>query len=478
MVRKKRELYPDYYAFVEEIDKNGINPALLHEIIQRHKANALFNRRLYQRYVGVWEGVPIFDRQPRFQETDAINNKLNNDFFSEIVDFKTGFFAGNPIAYSYSKSKESEMITGGEEPVKAAGKAVTDFTTRNNMYGVDMEITKLASIYGYAGRLFYIDPEGNERVMPVQSFETIILSETHITEPKYALRYFENEDINGKKSWTVEFYDNAYIYTYTGMLSALKLTEQRLHMFDFCPLQGVANNSEMTGDAEKVLTLINDYNKVLSDNSNEIEAFVHAYLIFDGMRIDGETIEQGQKSGSFIFPPSGSGIGQGKAYFLTKDINDAFTEHHLKRLEDNIYRFSKTPNLADENFGQATGVAMKFKLNGLESKCGMYQAQMMNAAQHMWKLLSSAWRKKGITVDPLQCIMEFKRNFPLDLASEAQTVQALIAAGIPKEIAFAQLSFVDDVDYVMEMIEQEMQNITSLADTVPEDEGDTDTATK
>ena len=82
----------------------------------------------------------------------------------------------------------------------------------------------------------------------------------------------------------------------------------------------------------------------------------------------------------------------------------------------------------------------------------------------MWKLLSASWAKRGITVDPLQCTMDFKRNFPLDLASEAQTVQALIGAGIPKEVAYSQLSFVDDVNYIMDLIYDEQNSITPLSE--------------
>ena len=66
--------------------------------------------------------------------------------------------------------------------------------------------------------------------------------------------------------------------------------------------------------------------------------------------------------------------------------------------------------------------------------------------------------------------MDFRRNFPLDILSEAQAVTALIAAGVPKPIAFAQLSFVDDVQYVMDMIEAEKDNIPSL--TAGDDGGD------
>lgn len=354
-------------------------------------------------------------------------------------------------------------VTGGEVAVDRATKAITDFVTLNNMFGVDMETTKFASIYGYAGRLFYIAPNGDVRVMPVQGYETIILSSTDISEPEFAIRYYEVQDKDYVKRWVVEFYDNTFVYIYKGYLSSLKLVEKREHGFDYCPLQGIANNKELMGDAEKVLALIDDYDKVLSDNSNEVESFVHAYMVFKNLRIDDDTIRKAQKNGAIKIKSTGTSQ-NADVTFLTKNINDSFTEHHLERLQDNIYRFSKTPNLNDESFGSASGISLKFKLHGLETKCGMFEAKMMDAAQYMWKLLCAVWVKKNIIVDPLQITMDFTRNFPLDTLAEAQTVQALIAAGIPKEVAYSQLSFVDDVDYVMEMLENEKNETASLLD--------------
>lgn len=459
--RTRDELLPDFTAFIDEIDKNGIDPELLYKIINRHKANSLYNKKLWERYMAIRSGVPIFDREPRYEEENPINNKVNNDFFGEIIDFKVGYFAGNPFAYGYSSTDEAEDVTGGKEAVDRATKAVTDFATRNNMYGVDMETTKNASIYGYSGRLFYIDPEGIERVMPVHGFETIILSKTDIYEPKYAIRYYEVTDIDNNKSWIVEFYDNTFIYTYKGALGKLVFESQIEHGFAYCPLQGIANNKECMGDAEKVLALIDEYDQTISDNANEMEAFAHAYLIFEGLRIDDGTIKKGQTTGSFVFPASGTQ--QGKAYYLTKDINDAFTEHNLQRIEDNIYRFSRTPNLGDESFGAASGVSLKFKLHGLETKCGAFEAQVMNAAIHMWRVLASAWNIKGVNIDPLQCTIEFKRNFPQDMLNEAQTAQAFIAAGVPKRLAWElAISGIDDIDYALELAEEEKEGVEEL----------------
>lgn len=472
--RNYLQVYPDFTTEISEIDEsigeNGISVELLKKIIDKHSYNAAYNKRLYDRYRVVSEGVPIFQREPVFGEGRPINNLLNNDFFSEIVDFKTGYFAGEPISYGYSKTKESEEVTGGEDAVDRATKAITDFVTRNNMYGVDMETTKFASIYGYAGRLFYIDEDGEIRVMAIPGYETIILSNKDICEPRYAVRVRKILPERQNSRLIAEFYDNTYVYYYEGYKGSLTYKGKEAHLFDYCPLQGIANNKEIMGDAEKVLSLIDDYDKVTSDNSNEIESFVHAYMVFKNVSVDDEEIRKAQYNGAIKVPSTGTK--DADVYFLTKNINDGFTEHHLERLRDNIYRFSKTPNLNDESFGNASGVSLKFKLHGLETKCGMFEAKMTDAAQYMWKVLCSAWRKKNIEVDPLQITMEFTRNFPLDTLTEAQTVQTLITAGIPKETAYSQLSFVDDVDYVMELIEKEKNNTSGTLDEM-DDENET-----
>lgn len=478
-VRTKDELFPDYTAFVDEIDKNGITPELLYKIIRRHKGNSLYNQMLYNRYLAIKDSITIHHREPRFEEDKPINNKVSNDFFGEIIDFKTGYFAGEPISYGYSKTDEAEEVTGGMEAVDEATKTITDFVTRNNMFGVDMETTRFATIYGYAGRLFYIDTEGVERVMPVHGFETIPLSKTNISEPKYAVRYFKTTDIDDNEKWVVEFYDNADVYTFEGMLSKLEWTDVQPHCFDYCPLQGIANNEACMGDSEKVLPLIDDYDKVFSDNSNEIESFVHAIMVVQAYLGSGEDgdkeVVKATANGIMYVPPIGTNTASDPVKWATKNINDAFTEHHLQRTEDNIYRFSKTPNMNDEAFGSASGVALKFRLHPLETKCATFEANVMDAAQHMWRVLCSSWAKRKVILDPLQITMEYHRNFPLDRLSEAQTAQALIGAGFPKEWVFSQTAGVDDVDYVMELLEKEKSEMalyTAVENAVEEEEAD------
>lgn len=468
-MRTKNDLYPDYTAEIEELNEKGINEWLLQRIIYKHRYNSKYNHKLYDRYQILREGVPIFQRESRYNEDNPINNKINNDFFGEAVDFMTGYFAGLPFSYNYSDTSESEEMTGGEEAVDEAAKVMSDFVTRNNMYDKDMEMTKQSALCGYCGRLFYHDTEGVERVMILPGYETIILSTTDITEPEYGVRYFLTKDINDNKIWKVEFYDSENIYYYEGNLSSLTFVKKELNLYDGCPLQGIPFNSEMMGTAERALAAIDDYDRTISDNSNDIESFSSAYMVYENILVDDKAVEKAQQSGIIQFKTGPNG---GKVYFLTKDTNDTLTENHLNRIKDEIYKFTKTPNLDDDSFGTASGISLKFKLLGLETKCGMYQAKVDAAAFYMFKLLASSWSKRlRINVDPLQCYIEYKRNFPVDVLGDVQSAQALINLGMPLDIACDKtLSFMgkDDIDYMMQRIEDDKNSIPSLFEEVSE----------
>ncbi len=468
MPRKKVECYPDFTAELDAIRDGGITPQILSRIIRKHRGNARWNQKLFDRYAVLEDGVPIFRRHPRFEKGSQLNNRLNNDFFSEIVDFKTGYFAGSPISYSYSSTAESKAETGSEAAADDVSKELTDFVMRSNMYDVDMQCVKYAAICGYCARLFYIDRSEKENVMPVFPYQAALLSENgDISQPDCGVRYYRTRDINDSVICKAEFYDDTNRYRFSGAsFDALKPVDEAPHTFSFCPLQGLQNNEEMTGDAEKVIALIDEYDKCLSDSANELENHAQAYMIFENVQMSPEALAQSQQSGSIQL---WNGNGGSKVYYLTKDINDTFLQNHCNRLEKNIYHCSKTPNIADEAFGTASGISLKFKLTELETKCGMLQAKMQSAGMYMFHLLSDSWRTRlRLNAVPSQFIMDFSRNFPLDALSEAQAAQAMISSGLPKRLAFANAySFVDDVDYVMDLVAEEEGDTASLY--VPEE---------
>lgn len=456
--RTRYQFYPDYSAYIEYIQENSVTPEILAKIIKKHILNSDFNRSLYDRYRACADSVPIFSRDPRFDDVDdVINNKLHNTFISEIINQKVGYFVGRPLKYSYNETAESEEVTGSAKAVEEAKKALNDFVTLNSIWKHDMETTRLASIAGYCARLMYYDyKDGREKIISIPAHEAIILSQdNNLANPIYAVRYYTIQDINDNTVFKVEFYDNIFVYYFEGSsIDSLQQVKREIHLFDSCPMWGIMNNDDMTSDIEPILTLVDSYDQVISDQSNELESFANSYMVFENINITEEERKKAQHSGCFSFF---NGNGTGKIYFLTKDLNGTVTENHLNRLEDNIYKFAQAVDFWDNDFHTASGIALEYRLMPLKLKCNTFESQFEISNRYMFKLLADSFAKRGIKFDYLQAYTAVRNSFPVDTLAEAQKVQQLIAAGLPKKIAFEALSFVDDIDNVMDMIEEEKE---------------------
>lgn len=488
MVREYRKITDDimknYRAELRALDENGGVPTveIIKKILDKHYPKRQHMMGLYDRYMCHDDGVPIFNRE--FEDPSAINNKINNDYFSELVNTKVGYFAGAPFSYTYSQVAEEEEETenkGGilasvkslfskentvpqtETDIEANQKVIERFTIRNNIADKDLEITKLAEICGYAGRLLYIDMNGEECIKVIDPWECVILARDEITEPSYGIWYYTEEFITegmSKEVRTIEFYNATDCYIFEDGLEGWVLRDQFKHMFDLCPLQGIPNNRELLGGAEKVLSLIDGIDRTVSDCNSEVEAFKLAYLLVYGVQIDEKTLQEAKRTGCFNIPPMGAS--ESKIEYLTKQINDTFVENHLNRIEKNIYKFGQTPNFSDEAFASTTsGVAMKVRLFPLETRCAMFERKLHAANIHMFKVLSTAWEKKQIFIDPLEIIIEYKRTFPLDLQYEAQ-VLASLKGNISDQTALGLMSFIDNPEYELELMEKERDSIEPI----------------
>ncbi|EWG12736.1 phage portal protein [Cytobacillus firmus] len=447
------------YKFMRLFREKGADPKTIQEVIEEFKGDLQKRRIFYERYKASVQGVPILSRQPvdyedfetgKVMRIDSkVNNHLNNAFDAEIVDTKVGYMFGHPISYDVDSKQENENMQLKTE--------LENFIIRNNVEDKDSEWGKKAAICGYAARLCYIDKDGKERILNVDPWETIIISGTDFTEPEFSIRFFDLED----NKMHVEFYDGSHFYVLETGATGLRLIDKKPHTFDYCPLFGLPNNEELMADAEKVFKLIDAYDRTLSDANNEIEQYRLAYLVLRGLGLDDEDINTLKKTGVFELMGKDDSVS-----YLTKDINDTMIENHLNRLEQNILRFAKSVNFSDEAFGNnVSGVAMKYKLMALENKCITMERKMTAALRYQYKVLCSAWDKKGICSkeDFLKIFTSFKRNIPVNLLEEAQTAVTLKAVTSEKT-ALASLSIVDDVDYEIEQREREMDKIPPLKD--------------
>jgi SPP1 family phage portal protein len=224
--------------------------------------------------------------------------------------------------------------------------------------------------------------------------------------------------------------------------------EPKPHMFNGVPLIPFVNNKEWQGDCEKVLDLIDAYDRTISDVNSELESFRLAYMVFKGATIDADTVSNAKQTGAFSLPL------EGDAAFLTKNIDDAVIEHHLDRIENNIRMFAKSPNFNDENFGTESGEAKKYKLLSLENKCITTERKFTRALRKQFEIIFSAWNLQGWNFKLENLFFKFTRNLPLDLTYHADVTQKL-AGLVSDETRVSLLPFINDVDYELEKMKED-----------------------
>lgn len=183
------------------------------------------------------------------------------------------------------------------------------------------------------------------------------------------------------------------------------------------------------GDFELVIPLIDAYDATQSDSVNDAEAFADAYLALIGMELDTDEPENGSVSEGekqirtmkdnrvLLIPPGGD------AKWLVKEINDTYIENLKTRIASEIHKFSKTPALTDQDFAaNASGVAIKYKLMGLEAMTAQKERAFRKGLQRRIELICNMLSVKGTKYTYTEVGMSFKRNVPANLTEIADAL--------------------------------------------------------
>lgn len=420
-----------------------IDSKIIKDLIAENEPTKKRTMELYNAYAG---DVNITHRQPLANQKN-IDNRLANDFRGDIVDEIVGYMFGNPITYKLNGSSQNATT---EAEFKS-------FATRNDLDDLDSLTGEMASICGFAARLLYVDTQGKERVMNIKPWETIFIEDSTIDEVQYALIYYKITLIENDKKverYKVEWYDKTSVtfYIETEKGDFVREGEPILHMFDFVPLIKFANNDLLKGDFEKVDSLIDAYDKLLSDCQNEVEQFRMAYFVVKNGEMTREIMEAAQLTGALSFPEGTD------ASYLTKDLNGmvTFVENQKKTLNENIYKFSKTVDMRDESFsGSAmSGESRKWKLVGLEFKAIKKERKFTKATRQMLKILASAWAKKNVNLNYEDVELQFTRNLPVDLLYYAD-VSTKLKGTVSEKTRLSLLPFVKDPEAEIKAMEEE-----------------------
>lgn len=423
------------------MDSSNLTGEAILKLIERYKVRQVPRlEKLQNIYIGK------HDILNRTMDSGKPNNKIVLDYPSYITNIMTGYFMGKPVTYKSEDNNSNEFLLLIQQ--------ILDFNSEDKE---NVELSKEMSIKGESYELLYIDEDKNICFTQIPAEQLIIYYEPNLKKKiDFAIRFYNVADILSEKEITkIELYTSNSIKYYTKVSDTeLQLENEIDHYFGEVPIIHFVNNKEKLGDWEKVLSLVNDLEERLSDNSNELEAFRNAYIVATGLGlIEPEDFEKFKQVGAMALPDKDD-----KVEFLTKNINDNFSEHHIERTIDLIHKMAMIPDLSDKNFsGNVSGIAIQFKLYCMEQIAAIKEQNFNEALNRRLKLITNMLNLKELTqYNSKELTPVFIRNIPANLTELADMAYKLKGI-VSDETLLTQFPFITDIQSEIEKLDSDAE---------------------
>lgn len=368
-----------------------IDAAAVEKLLTRHKTDRAKMELDFKYYTG--QKPP--DKTP--SREGMADNRLNKNIAKYIVDTATGYFVGIPPVYL----SEDERF-----------EAVREIYDRNDEATVNYEIAENMGICGYGYDLVYICEEKLIHVKSIDPLTCFLVCDDSLDGKVLAgVRYWETGDGSSNKKTRGELYLKGLTKLFEMNGGKVNFTADVATPFSEPNLTEYPNNRFGMGDFESVKTLIDGYNKLISNVSDDLENTANAYLVLKGYeQPDAEQTE-------IIRTSRILGIdADADANYLVKNLNDQVTQNHRKGLHEDIMQTAGVPDLTDTSFASAaSGEALAYKLWALGQLWARKKAQMDKALFRRLKLVADAVRLlKNMNLEDVSKMVtvKFTQNLP------------------------------------------------------------------
>ncbi len=417
--------------YMERSALGGLTERDIKKIIEENEGGTK-----YQRLEGYYVGDHDILRYTK-KDKAVPNNRLVNNMPRYITDTAVGYFLGKPVTYS---SQDDAFL-----------QALQDIFDYNDEQDENTELAKTASIDGSCFEMLYMDEDAMIRFVKVAPGSCVMIYETGYSTPMAALRFIHSKDRDGNPIKKVEFWTSTECWYFISLHGGpLELTDIVEHYWQDVPFIEYINNEERIGDFEGVITLVDAYNRVQSNTANFFQYNDEAILkVLKMGEVTPQNIKDMKEAGAILLEDGGD------IQWLIKEVADTPLENYKQRLREDMHLFSNVPNLNDENFGgNLSGVAVSYKLWGLEQVCAIKERKFKRALQRRIELITTMLNIQGGHYDYRDIDLQFRRNRPQNLLESAQIVTTL-SGELSRESRLQMLPTVDNVQDELQKLEEE-----------------------
>ena len=419
-----------------------LNIELLQKMISKFNTDVKPKLNKYKNY---YDGLQAILNKSYADTTKPCNKSVIN-YCKNIVDSYCGYLA-TPGHISYKSADDIEEIM--------------DILRYNDFQSEDSDYLLNALIYGVGVELMYIDTEGQTRfrlINPLNSFG--VYDDSLTNDLLYFVRFYEADEWDNSNTYCVDVYSDTSIkhYTMSGLNGGLKFIGEEMHYFSQCPAN-IFYLPDGKSIFDCIISLQDSVNELLSAEIDDYSAFCDAYLALIGVDADSDDVASMKQNRVLLLPDGAT------AQWITKSANDAQVENILKRLHESIYRVAQCPDFSSESFvgGVSSGIAIQYRLTGMETRAGKIEAEMKKALQRRIEIICGIASLKFGEEIFRDIEINFKRNIPEDLTATVNLINSL-KGSVSDATLISQLPFVTDVGAELQALQEQKKANMSLYD--------------
>lgn len=372
------------------------------------------------------------------------DNRIAHNFHQLLVDEKVAYMFTYPILIDVD---DNEAINERVDDVLGQ-----EFVRKMKDLGVEASNTGCAWLHYWANEKneFKYEKVESEQIIPIYSDDL----EKELLEVLRTYKVVEYDDNLTAvefiivEDWTKDTFDQyKFRYTIDGQdESQLKGIR---HNFGRVPFIPFANNSDETSDLIKYKDLVDLYDRVVSGYANDIEDIQEVMWIvtnYDGK--SGDFLKDVKKYKTVFLEDEGDGA-KGDVRTLSVEIPVEARNSLLELLKKQIYESGQGLQQDNENFGNASGVALKFFYRKLELKAGLLETEFRESINKLVEAILDFYHLPHKKISQV-----WSRNM---IASDLETSQiATQSVGIiPEKLILQNHPWVEDVDEAIRLLEEE-----------------------
>lgn len=427
------------------VDKENVL-SVLNAAITVHDGNKRDIEYLYNYYKGK---QPIKSRVKEVRE--EINNIVEENHASEIVDFKVGYTLGEPIQYIARTdgsgvddeiSKLNEYVLSEDKPAK------------------DRELLEWNQICGTAYRIILPDANADDD-MDEAPFEIYTLDprQTFIVRlndlgnpPVMAVTFVKQQD----GTTVYSCYTNDRFFRVSIGDDGETGIEELPNALGIPIIEYPANNARM-GAFEKVLDLLDALNTVQSNRVDGVEQFIQSFILFHNVDIDEEKYDALRVKGLIKVQDPNPQM-KGDVKMLTSELNQT----QVQTLKDDIYDMvlvicgmpNRNGGSSTSDTGKATYLRDGFAAAEVQAKA---TETIFSKSENecLRKILKICKDLSGLNLKPSAVKIHFTRRNYENITEKATVLTMMLGSDkIAPRLAFSHCGMFADPEMAYKMSEE------------------------